>query len=121
MIDVSGTSGVVDLASNFSTVARPGLLGVSSVPARITTSGGVIELAGADLLASDATLRARAGGADAGGGTLMVSSDRGYTDTETSTTARGFFQKRGFKVLKPAEVDAQGSGFTNFRMAKPLL
>lgn len=33
----------------------------------------------------------------------------------------GFFQKRGFKVLKPAEVDAQGSGFTNFRMAKPLL
>ena len=87
LIDVSGTSGVVDLASNFSTVARPGLLGVSSVPARITTSGGVIELAGADLLASDATLRARAGGADAGGGKLMVSSDRFYTDNETSTTA----------------------------------
>jgi putative acetyltransferase len=41
--------------------------------------------------------------------------------TETSTTARGFFQKRGFKVLKPAEVDARGLGFTNFRMAKPLL
>jgi len=41
--------------------------------------------------------------------------------TEASTTARGFFHKRGFKALKPAEVDAQRPSFTNFRMAKPLL
>jgi putative acetyltransferase len=41
--------------------------------------------------------------------------------TEASTTARSFFQKRGFKVLKQQEVDYQGSSFTNFRMAKSLL
>ncbi len=87
LIDVSGTSGVIDLASNFSPDAATGLLGVSSFPVRIDTSGGVIKLEGADLLASDATLRARAGGAKAGGGTLMVSSDRFYAENETSTTA----------------------------------
>ncbi len=41
--------------------------------------------------------------------------------TGASTTARAFFQKRGFKVLKQQEIDYPGSSFTHLRMAKPLL
>ena len=39
---------------------------------------------------------------------------------DASTTARGFFQKRGFKILKQAEVDSRGPSFASVRMAKPL-
>lgn len=88
VIDVSGTSGVLDLSPSFSPGSSGGLLGANSTPVRIDTSGGSIELSGAELLASDATLLARAGGSLAGGGRLALSSDRFYNaDNDTSTTA----------------------------------
>ncbi len=87
VIDVSGTSGVLDFAPQFSARAGAEGLGMQATPVRIDSAGGTIALSGAELLASDATLLARAGGSAAGGGTLTVSSDRFYADDETSTTA----------------------------------
>lgn len=89
VLAASGSSGVLDLAPAFTPGLTPRLPGDAAAtnPVLLETSGGSISLEGADLLASDATLVARAGGAGAEGGTLSVSSGRFYRDDETSTTA----------------------------------
>ncbi len=79
VLDVSGTSGTLDLPLGYlsltpstASLANPGLY----APVNIATDGGTITLSGGQMLYSDATLVGREGGASATGGTLNVSSNR---------------------------------------------
>ena len=90
LIDVSGASGEFDVHP-----ARLGLAqetrvpfnsGINTLPfslrtvrMRFESDGGSLTLSGGQMLFSDATLRGFAGGPTALGGTLSVSSGRGYT------------------------------------------
>jgi filamentous hemagglutinin len=89
VLDVSGASGVLDLhptAANpnvlfqvpNSAVTSSSLYSLSTRPVKVESNGGAIVLAGAQMLASDATLRGSAGGASAIGGSLTLSSGRFY-------------------------------------------
>jgi len=40
--------------------------------------------------------------------------------TEASITARYFFERRGFVMVKPQEVDYRGVKFKNYRMEKRI-
>jgi filamentous hemagglutinin family protein len=89
LLDVSGTSGLLDLHPS---VARPlltyvvpatsgltaALYNLDTEPTRVDSAGGVVNLTGLDFLVSDATQRGRAGGPTATGGELNVSSGRFY-------------------------------------------
>jgi filamentous hemagglutinin family protein len=89
VIDVSGTTGILDLhpaqanpgisygsglRSNSATVPSS----LATVATKVDSNGGLIRLSGGQLLATDATLLGAAGGATALGGTLEVSSGRFY-------------------------------------------
>ena len=87
ILDVSGASGILDLdPGNGQAVANatalPGnvlnrpIQSLAAVPTRIDSNGGTISLQGSEVLASDATLIANAGGSTALGGKLVVSSGR---------------------------------------------
>ncbi len=89
VMDVSGASGILDLhptAANpnvlyqppTTAVASSSLYSLYSQPVRVDSNGGAIVLAGAQMLATDATLRGFAGGSTAVGGSLSVSSGRFY-------------------------------------------
>jgi hypothetical protein len=89
ILDVSGTSGIIDVhptaLGNVVDRAVPTTSGltsplwkVRSAPTRIDSDSGSITLAGSEMLFSDATLIGRAGGRKAVGGTLTVSSGRFY-------------------------------------------
>lgn len=56
-------------------------------PMEVESAGGSISLRGAELLVNQATMAAPAGGANAPGGSLSLSSGRFYADGVTSTTA----------------------------------
>ncbi|MHA3772468.1 filamentous hemagglutinin family protein [Verrucomicrobiota bacterium sgz303538] len=85
-LDVSGTSGVLDVAPGYSTVNTPGVLpglsingsflGAQLVPLQIDSNGGSISLKGSQALFTDATLLGAAGGPTAMGGSLSISSGR---------------------------------------------
>jgi filamentous hemagglutinin len=96
LLDVSGTSGILDIAPAYLglTTLRDPVTGLLKVPlssglttpqfayetvgTRIDSSGGLISLAGGELLLSRARLLGNAGGPTATGGTLLVSSGRFY-------------------------------------------
>ena len=96
LLDVSGTSGVLDIAPAYLglTTLRDPVTGLLKVPlssglttpqfayetigTRIDSSGGLISLAGGQLLLSRARLLGNAGGPTATGGTLLISSGRFY-------------------------------------------
>ena len=98
LLDVSGTSAALDLdLSQLASSENPQgytTSGLFSQPVRtvgirtrIDSNGGLIDLTGSQMLASDATLSGRAGGTDAIGGTLSVSSGRFYQAGATATGA----------------------------------
>ena len=90
VLDVSGTNGVLDLLSSSSSLddsQSQSLAGALYVPASISSDAGSISLTGSDMLFTDATLVAKAGGASAKGGSLSVSSGRFLTNGESFTTA----------------------------------
>lgn len=98
LIDVSGTSGVLDIDPALANVFQPNLAlndnGVVSVPrveqfvpVTVESNGGAIVLRGGQSLITDATLQAHAGGATALGGTLSVSSNRFYSLAEIESPA----------------------------------
>ncbi|MBS0631602.1 MAG: filamentous hemagglutinin family protein [Verrucomicrobia bacterium] len=77
VIDVSGTTGVLDRPAAFSSATDGGagsLNGLSVVPTREDSAGGAITLAGTQQLVFDGALRGAAGGPAADGGSLTVSS-----------------------------------------------
>lgn len=89
VLDASGVEGTLDLlpgesGSSFGdlssgasgTTTTP--FGIRATPSLVQSDGGSIVLTGGQMLLSDATLRARSGGATASGGTLQVSSSRFY-------------------------------------------
>jgi filamentous hemagglutinin len=98
LLDVSGTSGVLDLDPSY--LGTPGLssnaaaVGLTSTPAqrvgvatRIDSNGGLIDLSGAQMLLSDATLLGKSGGSTATGGSLSIFSGNYHREGETSTSA----------------------------------
>lgn len=100
VLDASGASGILDLdptsvASGTGVSTRPRVTtGLTerpwsrrSVATRVDTSGGLIDLEGSQMLYSDATVRAFAGGPSATGGTLAVSSGRFYSFGASRTSA----------------------------------
>ena len=81
ILDVSGTSGVLDLlpadagldVAARSSITQMGQL-VTSVPVRIDSNGGTLSLKGGEFLFSRATLLGNAGGTNAQGGSLQIKS-----------------------------------------------
>ena len=98
LLDVSGTSAALDIdpsqlasSENPQGYATSGLFSqpvkTVGVRTRIDSNGGLIDLTGSQMLASDATLSGRAGGEGAIGGILSVSSGRFYQAGATATGA----------------------------------
>ena len=99
VLDVSGTSGVLDLAPLLLAGSgdKPLFLvsGINIPPSnirgavatRLDSDGGTIDLSGSQMLLSDATLIGGAGGLSAEGGTLSVSSGRFVAPGGVSSTA----------------------------------
>ena len=87
VIDVSGTTGEVDVAPGLvqeSQLLNTSLGGAEFVRTQVDSSGGTINLSGGQQLYYDGTLRGAAGGAGALGGTLTVSSGRFFNGTVPS-------------------------------------
>lgn len=89
VLDVSGTSGILDLhptqisaLANYVPPAGSGLTAelysLTTIATRVDSNGGQISLSGGQFLAVDATLRGNAGGVTALGGSLQVESGRYY-------------------------------------------
>ncbi|MEI6490919.1 MAG: filamentous hemagglutinin family protein [Verrucomicrobiota bacterium] len=89
ILDVSGSSGIFDIpASQLAGAgarATPVTSGLMSLPynrqtvaTRVDSNGGLLDLQGAEMLFTDATLLGRAGGPTATGGTLSIFSGRYY-------------------------------------------
>ncbi|MEO8205108.1 MAG: filamentous hemagglutinin family protein [Chthoniobacterales bacterium] len=99
VLDVSGASAVLDvhpsrLAQGSKGVVVPASSGLNSmpwgrasVPVRVESDGGLIDLQGSQMLYSDATLLGKAGGSTALGGTLSISSGRFYVKDVDRTAA----------------------------------
>lgn len=122
LLDVSGASGVLDLAP--STLAgqaatTPATAGLISAPllqlgvaTRVDSNGGLIDLSGSQMLLSDATLHGGAGGATAAGGMLSISSgqfhgvDQDYTGAEVNLVVK----QSGDVILRPTAAMGVGMG-----------
>ena len=88
VLDVSGASAILDFAPSLvsgNTALPDAIAGLTNIPAgqaviaqRVNSDAGTITLAGGQSLQSDATLRGQAGGPDALGGALKISSGRFY-------------------------------------------
>jgi filamentous hemagglutinin len=90
VLDVSGSTGVLDLPHSYLTVNSKqinGLKGRQFVPVRFDTNGGSITLKGAQMLYSDATLIGQPGGPSAIGGSLSISSGRFHAPGTAFTSA----------------------------------
>ena len=88
-LDVSGGSGVLDLAPNFSAfggASNGSTAGSLVIPTRIDSNAGTITLSAAQQLFFDATLLGAAGGPSALGGNLVVSSGRFYPPGTASSS-----------------------------------
>ncbi len=87
VIDVSGTSGELDVAPGFvqeSQLPNTSLGGAEFVRTRVDSNGGTINLSGGQQLYYDGMLRGSAGGAGALGGSLTVSSGRFFNGAAPS-------------------------------------
>ncbi|MBU6302267.1 MAG: filamentous hemagglutinin family protein [Verrucomicrobia bacterium] len=79
VIDVSGTSGIKDLAYSYAAINNRTLTGPKGeefTAVRLDTNAGRITLEGGQMLYADSTLVARSGGRSAIGGSLTVASSR---------------------------------------------
>ncbi len=98
VLDVSGASGVFDIhPSRLAAVGEtvvPVNSGLNTLPyklqtvaTRVDSNGGFLDLHGAEMLFTDATLLGRAGGPTATGGTLSIFSGRYYAPGASRTSA----------------------------------
>ena len=86
VLDVSGTTGILDVAPTAASLSSPLLgsfKGSRVVATTISSDGGTIRLNGDQALFTDATLRGSAGGASAIGGNLFIQSGR-YVDPSSN-------------------------------------
>ena len=120
VLDVSGTSGILDL--NPLVVANQGRTGLSSIPlqlrgiaTQIDSNGGVIDLTGSQMLLSDATLRGGGGGVTATGGNLSWSSGRFYPDgvSRTGADVNLTVKQSGSVIKNPSAVMGVGVGLVD--------
>jgi filamentous hemagglutinin len=99
VLDVSGSSGIFDLSpsqvANAGARAIPVTSGLMSLPynrqtvaTRVDSNGGLLDLQGAEMLFTDATLLGSAGGPTATGGTLSIFSGRYYNALNGISEAR---------------------------------
>ncbi len=121
-LDVSGTSGVLDLhpavARAREVVDLPAGSGLTTlpfsrqtVPVQIDSEGGRLTLQGGQMLLSEATLLGRSGGPRAAGGTLVVSSGRFYPDGASPLpNDLNLFVKAEGPVLGPPPAGGFGVG-----------
>lgn len=112
-LDVSGTSGILDLPPS-SLSLDPALVNSSSgrnyVPVTVDSNGGRITLSGSRMLYSDATLIGRAGGTSATGGSVAVSSGRFVAVGTESNTAQSNLVVRQDGFLVPSDFVSRGLG-----------
>jgi len=91
VLDVSGSSGILDVHPSQMGVGQATQVPLNSglnsplyrlrtLPIRVDSDGGFLELDGTQMLLSDATLLGAAGGPTAMGGTLSISSGQFYAD-----------------------------------------
>jgi filamentous hemagglutinin len=86
VLDVSGATGMLDLAPGYSGGSPNGSFGGARfIPTRVDSNGGSITFSGGQELFLDATLLGVAGGPGAVGGTLSISSNRFLAPGVTST------------------------------------
>ncbi len=124
VLNVSGASGVLDLAPAVSgTVHGGSTTGLPVVPTRLDSNGGTISLTGAQELFTDATLLGVAGGPTAVGGSLVISSGRFYsagsgaplpTDITLAVTQAGPTLAAGTVVVGSMAPGAGGTALGNF-------
>jgi len=113
ILDVSGTSGVLDLATGYGslTPTSPTSSGTPrTVPVTIETNGGSISLAGGEMLYSNATLIGKSGGTSATGGSLSVSSGK-FTPTGVAVNSAEInliVRQNGSNL--PSDLTGQGIG-----------
>ncbi|MCX6865879.1 MAG: hypothetical protein NTV46_06595, partial [Verrucomicrobia bacterium] len=112
-LDVSGTSGILDLPPS-SLSLDPALVNSSSgrnyVPVTVDSNGGRITFSGSRMLYSDATLIGRAGGTSATGGSVAVSSGRFVAVGTESNTAQSNLVVRQDGFLVPSDFVSRGLG-----------
>lgn len=90
VLDVSGTSGILDLppsAASLDPSVATSFGGKTYMPVTIESNGGTINLVGSEMLFTDATLSGKSGGKSATGGTVNVSSGRFLEEGSAYTTA----------------------------------
>ena len=124
LIDVSGTTGILDLPPSYSTLNQDllqSLANQKTVPVAINSNGGQITLTGAKMLYSDATLIGHAGGSSAIGGSVTVSSGRFVEVGAASNSAEAnlLVTQNGFLV--PADFVSHGLGIALTDQAGALL
>jgi filamentous hemagglutinin len=109
ILDVSGTSGTLDLPPAQSSLAHSSA-GNSFVPVTLESNGGRITLSGSRMLYSDASLIGRAGGPSAIGGSVSVSSGRFDLQGVATNTAQQNLIVRQSGNLVPAGFVTRGPG-----------
>jgi hypothetical protein len=123
VLDVSGASGILDLAPGYSGVLPNGSFhGARFVPTEVDSNGGSITFSGGQELFLDATLRGAAGGPSAVGGTLSISSNRflapgvfstpldeNIVVTQSGPTIPVPFYGRGENAIGHVVIDADGN------------
>lgn len=113
VMNVSGSTGVLDLSAMYRGVNASPILGLGGqqyVPVRVNTDGGTIHLAGGQMLYSDATLYGNGGGTSANGGTLNVSSGRFIAAGTPFTSADASLVVRQQGDVLPTSGFARGVG-----------
>ena len=117
-MDVSGATGILDLAPGFGGTAVTGsLTGAPFVATRVDSNGGFITLTGTEELFTDATFEGAAGGPSAFGGSLSISSgrftlsqltplDETLVVTQSALTIPASFYPAGQTAIGHAVVDA---------------
>jgi len=132
LLDVSGTSGVLDLSPDALSASASSLIGANSgltstpydmlgIATRVDSDGGTIKLSGSQMLLSDATLLGAAGGDTAVGGQLSVSSGAYYNEGDSRTGADiNLIIKQSGNVIRGANVgvgvalmDGDGNAYGN--------
>jgi filamentous hemagglutinin len=124
LLDVSGTSGVLDLSPDVLSDSASSLVGANSgltsaplgtfgIATRVDSDGGTIKLSGSQMLLSDATLLGATGGDTAVGGQLSVSSGAYYNEGDPRTGADiNLIVKQSGNVIRSANVGV-GIGLTD--------